>query len=128
MVIFDENEDLDSVFQSALAESEATGKKILVEYGGDWCVWSRRMAKVLMRPEFSSLIEQRFVYVRCFVGPSEDLPDVGVEFPSFDSVPYFSLMDSDGNILATQATEEFELLWFYRKGKVHAFLKEWAIL
>ena len=126
--MFDESEDLGPVFDAAFAQSKATGKKILVEYGGDWCKWSGRMAAVLRRPKFSSFISQRFIFIRCYVGPGGTNNPDDIELPPLDAVPYFSLMDSDGRIVATQATEVFELFWFYRKSKILAFLRGWSEL
>ncbi len=125
-MIFDERRDMQPIFESALSRSRASGRKILVEYGGDWCIWSTRMTAVLLRPEFSQLLQQRFIFLRCYVGPDSHSSPPNVELPDFESVPFFALMDSNGRIVATQSTEGFEFLWFYRKSKIRAFLRGWS--
>jgi hypothetical protein len=84
---------------------------------------------LLATPEFAALLRDRFVFVRCHVGPGGHASPPGVEFPGdLDAVPFFALMDSNGRIVATQATSEFEFLWFYWKPKVRRFLTRWASL
>jgi hypothetical protein len=126
-MIFDERQDMRPVFEAALAESRRTGRKVLVEYGGDWCPWSLRMSAVLQRPAFSQLLRQRFIFVRCYVGPDGHSSPPEVDFPSeLDSVPFFALMDADGRIVATQRTAGFEVLWFYWTPRIRSFLEGWA--
>lgn len=115
------------LFEKTLAKARKTGKNVLVEFGGDWCVWSRRMEKVLASESIERLLRRDFHYVRCFLGDDGECPfPEEIELPEFDSVPYFVLMDGEGQLVASSATEDFELLWFYRKKKLLLLLREWA--
>ena len=126
-MIFNANQDLEPVIEAALARSATTGKKLLVEYGGDWCPWSLRMAAILARPEFAALLRRHFIFLRCYVGPDGRSNSALIEYPPLSSVPYFSLVDSQGRIIATRDTEGFERLWwFYSAAKIRAFLQDWA--
>ena len=118
--------DFQITFDAALAQSKGTGKKVLVEFGGDWCIWSRRMAAVLSTPVFAKLIKDRFIYLEWYVGdPPWDHAE-GVRLPRMEGVPFFALIDSGGRIIRTQDTDSFTLFWFYRKSKIMAFLTDWA--
>ena len=126
-MIFDQHLDLEPVFEKAFADARASGKKILVEYGGDWCPWSVRMASALSAPAIAALIRQKFILIRCYVGEGGTSSPENVEFPrDLDAVPFFALIDADGRIVATQRTEPFEFLWFYRKSRIRDFLTEWS--
>jgi hypothetical protein len=126
-MVFDPRQDPTPVFEAALARSRATGKKVLVEYGGDWCGGAVRLDALLCRPEVASLIRRHFIHVRCHVGDDGRANSALIEHPvDMDAIPFFSLVDRDGRIVATQPTEPFELFWWYRKSKVIAFLQDWA--
>jgi hypothetical protein len=126
-MVFDYREDLAPVFEAALARSRESRKKILVEYGGDWCPGALRLAALLDKPDVAAIIRRHFIHVRCHVGSDGRSNSALIAFPGdMDAIPFFSLVDSEGNIVATQPTDPFELLWWYRKGKVIAFLQAWA--
>lgn len=125
---FESNAEHGQAVLAALSESERLGRKILVEYGGDWCKWSRRMEAALGSPTLSALINEKFIFLRCYVGPDGSWDSSSIELPPMSSVPYFSLVSSDGRVIANQATERFELLWFYRKKSILQFLRRWSEL
>jgi hypothetical protein len=127
-VAFESSHDHQQLVDAALAESAKTGKKILIEYGGDWCKWSRRMEAVFSDRDIAAFIAKHFVLLRCYVGPDGAVDASSIEAPPMSSVPYFSLVGSDKAIVANQATETFEFLWMYRKSAVRRFLAEWARL
>jgi len=112
----------------ALSESSRTNRNILIEYGGDWCKWSKRMESVLETPEISSFIKDNFVFLRSYVGADGSYDSSSIELPSTSFVPYFSLVRPDRTVIANQPTEGFEFLWFYKKAAILEFLKAWARL
>ena len=112
----------------ALSEAARTNRNILIEYGGDWCKWSKRMQCVLETPEISSFIKENFVFLRSYVGADGSYDSSCIELPSTSSVPYFSLVRSDRTVIANQATEEFEFLWLYKKAAILEFLRKWSKL
>ncbi len=111
---------------AAMSRSAATGKKIIVKYGGDWCSWSRRMDSVLKSREVSRLLDDHFIYLERYVGPDGTWIPCVIERPPMRSVPYLSLVSADGKILRNQSTESFEFLWFYRKAAIVLLFKQWA--
>ena len=116
-----------SQYDSALARARESGKKILVEYGGDWCGGAVSLAALLDRPAVAALIKRHFIHVRCRIGPDGHSMSPGIPIPvELDAIPFFGLVDAEGRIVATQRTEPFEFLWWYRESKVVAFLQAWA--
>ena len=49
-----------------------------------------------------------------------------IEVPEFYSVPFFILLNERAELIDFAPTEQFELLWFYQKRKIHSFLKSWS--
>lgn len=128
-MIFDQNADFESQLKEALLEAGKTGKRIIVEFGGDWCFWSIKMSKVLESPIFRSLLQKHFIFLRCFAGREGECPyPEYLEFPNIPSLPFFILLNEKGGIIASQRTEEFEFFRFYNRIKLYFFLKNWATL
>ena len=125
---FESNARHEQDVRHVLAESSRLGRKILIEYGGDWCRWSKRMESVLTSPDFAAFISENFVFLRSYVGRDGSWDSSPIELPAMSSVPFFSLVHSDGTVIANHATESFEFLWFYKKPAIFKFLKEWAKL
>ena len=127
-MVFESNASHKQDVDHALAESARTGRNVLIEYGGDWCKWSKRMESTLNTPSLSSFISENFVFLRSYVGRDGSWDTSRIDLPAMSSVPYFSLVASDGTAIANQSTEQFELLWFYKKRNLLEFLRSWAKL
>ncbi len=126
-MIFDRNGDFESQLEQALGEARMTGKRILVEFGGDWCAWSGKMHRVLESLKFKALLQQKFIFLRCYAGEDGEcaFPDY-LEFPEFSSIPYFVLLNEHGEIIARQRSEPFEFFRWYKKYQIYSFLERWA--
>lgn len=128
-MIFDPNADFEAQLKGALLEAGKSGKRIIVEFGGDWCIWSIKMTNVLESPIFRSLLQKHFIFLRCFAGREGECPyPEYLEFPNIASIPFFILLNEKGEIIATQRTEKFEILRFYNPIKLYFFLKSWTKL
>ncbi len=126
-MLFDRNVNFEAQLENALREAKETGKRIIVEFGGDWCSWSVKMCKVLESAKFKSLLQERFIFLRCYAGHDGEChyPE-HLEFPNFSAIPFFVLLNENGEIIASQSTETFEWFRFYKKYKIYSFLKSWA--
>jgi len=128
-MIFDSYADFKTDLSAALEQSSKQNKKVIIEYGGDWCIWSERIYSVLEKPKFKKFIDDNFIFIRCYVGRDwESSFSETIEFLEIESVPYFSLLDSTGKFIANQETETYEILWFYNERKLFGLFKEWAKL
>jgi len=128
-MIFDSSINFETTLNKALEEAVKHNKKVIIEYGGDWCIWSERMYSVLEKKKFKNFLNEHFIFVRCFIGREcENSFPAHIEMPEFDSVPFFSLLNQEGEFIFHQNTEPFEILWFYNKRKIFEFLKEWSVV
>lgn len=124
---FDKFADFESQLSYALKQAKEQNKRVLVEFGGDWCSWSDKMHKVLESAKFKTFIQEHFIFLKCYAGRDGDCSyPQHLEFPQFTSVPFFLLLSADGEIVATQQTDVFEFFRFYKKYKLFSFFKNWA--
>ena len=128
-MIFDESLDFDAILNDALVRSKEAKKRILIEFGGDWCIWSHRMNRVVESKKFKSFIDDNFIFLRCTINSSGECSyPSDREYPDIRSIPHFILLDENANVIGSQDTPSFEFLWFYKKWELYNFLKKWAKL
>jgi thiol:disulfide interchange protein len=114
---------------AALASAAAQHKRVLVDFGGDWCTDCKVLDANLRRPENAALLD-RFVIVHVNVG------DAGIDrnfdvaqrygIPLRKGVPALAVLESDGRVLYSQKNGEFEAMRRLDPGEVHGFLERWA--
>src|SRR6266566_6435268 len=64
---FDPKRDATADIQAAVAEAQRTGKRIIVDVGGDWCTWCHVLDKFFERhPEITDLRDRNFLTVAVF--------------------------------------------------------------
>lgn len=115
--------------KAAIAEATKSNKRILMEVGGDWCVYCGMMDTAFLG--HPALLKERSEhYVTLKVNFSEDNPNAVFlsQYPRIVDYPHFFVLDSNGKLIHSQPTHPFE----HNKGKSYSvdkiddFLKKWA--
>ena len=117
-------DDLQNAFRRARQEK----KNVLLDLGGDWCVWCHRLeAFIRDHAELRELRDRYYVTVKVYVG-SED--ETNVEFlnrlPDFDGVPHLLVYNRQGQLLCSQDTQPLEEGESYHYERVKSFLARWS--
>ncbi len=73
---YDETADGATGVAAALADAEANGKLLLIEFGANWCPDCRAFAAAIQAPEARAVIEEKFVAVKVDVGDWDKHPEV----------------------------------------------------
>jgi thiol:disulfide interchange protein len=102
---YQEGVDVQAQLDAAFAEAKANGKRVLINYGGNWCSWCRALEGVTLLPEVKPFIDANFVVVHVSTGPSssemnsrpETYQRFGVE--KIDGTPYLVVAEADGKVL-----------------------------
>lgn len=124
---YDPARNADQDIKDAVTEARRTGKRVLVEVGGDWCIWCHHMDDFFAQhPELLALREKNFIMVK--VNFSEENKNVEVlsRYPPVAGYPHIFVLDRDGKLLHSQDTGKLEEGKSYNLEKFMAFLKEWA--
>ncbi len=124
---YDASRDPAKDLQDTIALATRTNKRILVEVGGDWCVYCN-----IMDQTFDSHANLRKVrdtnYVTLKVNYSQENPNAAFlsQYPKIADYPHFFVLDSKGVLLHSQPTHPFEHGKKYNAGKIDSFLTKWA--
>jgi thiol:disulfide interchange protein len=124
---FDPTRDSVKELQQATAEASKSGKRILLDVGGNWCVWCWEMEKfVEEHKELRQLRDRNFVVVMVNYSSENENKALLSRYPQINSYPHLFVLDSDSKLLHSQDTSELELGESYDLEKYTAFLTEWA--
>lgn len=124
---YDPGADPADQLRRAVTEAKASGRRILLEVGGDWCVWCRILEKYLHRdaPDVGAAFERAFVVVK--VNFSEDNKNEAflAGYPEIPGYPHFFVLEPDGRFLHSQPTGDLERGPSYDHEKMLAFVRRW---
>lgn len=118
-------EDMREAFEQAKRER----KNVLVDVGGDWCVWCHRLeAFIEDHAELRELRERHFVTVKVFMGKGDDTTNIEFlnRLPPIDGVPHLFVYNAHSYLLCSQPTAPLEEGESYNFERVRAFLQGWS--
>ncbi|HBW51254.1 MAG TPA: hypothetical protein DEF47_15275 [Herpetosiphon sp.] len=126
--LFDPERDPFADMRNALETAQRERKNILVELGGDWCVWCHRLeAFINAHPQLRYLRDIHYVKVKVLVGDEQQKNKTFLEhLPGFDGVPHIFIYNSRGQLLCSQDTSPLEEGESYNFGRVRDFLSRWS--
>lgn len=115
--------------KDAIAGASASGKHVLIQYGGNWCGWCIKFdAFCKADTSISKIIEANYVPVKLNYSP-ENKNDAANEFlgnPTRFGFPVFIIIDGKGKILHIQDSGLLEEGAGYSKQKVTGFFRNWT--
>ncbi|HLX23570.1 MAG TPA: thioredoxin family protein [Usitatibacter sp.] len=127
--VYPEISRADADIKAALADASRTHKRVLLDFGGNWCTDCKVLDAYMRRPENAAILDSRFVVVHVNVGDKgiTDNFDVAMRYgiPLKKGVPAFAVLESDGKIVYSQKTGEFESMRSMDPKSVNEFLVKW---
>ncbi|MEZ5276622.1 MAG: thioredoxin family protein [Opitutaceae bacterium] len=126
--IYDESRDGSEQIAGALEIAARDHKRVLLQFGANWCVWCHRLYDLyLSDPEISATLKAGFVLVLIDVnGGNNGEVDQKYGNPTRLGLPVIVVLKSDGRLIATKNTAELEKGQGHDPAKVLAFLQSWS--
>lgn len=111
----------------ALKTAAATHKRILLDFGGDWCGDCQVLDIYFHDPKNSSLVKANFVVVHVNVGHFDANLDVAEKYqvPLKKGVPALAVLSEHGKLLFSQQSGQFEDMRHLQSGSLTEFLVKW---
>ena len=112
---------------AALQTASATHRRIILDFGGNWCPDCHVLDSYFHDAANVPLLEAGFVLVHVNVGRMDHNLDLAerYEVPLKKGVPALAVLDSDGKLLFSQKTGEFEAMRGMQSSAVTDFLTQW---
>ncbi|MBX2991016.1 MAG: thioredoxin family protein [Bacteroidetes bacterium] len=124
---FDEKRNAAADIQLAVAEAKRSGRNVLLDVGGEWCVWCHRLDSLFVRnPDLNEFLHASFVVVKVNWSKNNKNEEVLSRYPKVAGYPHLFVLDETGRLLHSQDTSELEEGKGHSCEKVFASLRAWA--
>jgi thiol-disulfide isomerase/thioredoxin len=112
---------------AALKTAAATHKRILVDFGGNWCGDCQVLDIYFHNPSNLPILEANFVMVHVNIGHMDENLDIAKEYevPLEKGVPALAVLTEKGKLLYSQRNGQFEAMRRMEAGAVTQFLLQW---
>ena len=115
---------------AALKEAAASRKRVIVDFGGNWCGDCKVLDANFHKPENEALLKAGFVLVHVNIGLKgiDSNFDIAERYgiPLKKGVPALAVLESDGKLVHAQRNGEFGDMRHMEAASVHEFLKQWS--
>jgi thiol:disulfide interchange protein len=126
---YDPGRDPAEDLKQAISIAQQENKRIMLELGGDWCIWCKYMDTFYQT--HNDILQYRadhYVLMKVNVSPENMNERFLSQYPAAAGYPHIYILESDGTFLHSQNTEDLE------NGKDSyvpevflAFLQKWAL-
>jgi len=112
---------------AALKTAAATHKRILLDFGGNWCGDCQVLDLYLHDPRNRPLLEANFVLVDVNIGHMDENLDIARQYqvPVEKGVPALAVLTSQGKLLYSQKIGQFKTMRTMDSSSVTTFLAQW---
>ncbi len=105
--IYDEKADAKVLIADAMSAAKRENRRVLIQWGGNWCHWC-----VLLHDRFKTdkVLSKtlRYEYDVVYVDSKNTKLMEEYKADPKKGVPYLTVLDADGKVLANEETEQFE--------------------
>ncbi|HEY0263208.1 MAG TPA: thioredoxin family protein [Granulicella sp.] len=126
--IYSETANPKADIAAALKQAKAEHKRVLIDFGGDWCGDCQVLDIYFRESPNDQLLAQNFVLAHVFVNSdiSNNL-DLGQKYgiPLKKGVPALAVLDANGKLIHAQSSGEFEDMRHMDVQSVTDFLNRW---
>jgi thiol:disulfide interchange protein len=112
---------------AALKTASASHKRILLDFGGDWCGDCQVLDLYFHDAANRPILEANFVLVHVNIGHMDANVEIAEKYgvPLHKGVPALAVLDEKGALLYSQKSGEFEDMRNMQSAAVTKFLMQW---
>jgi thiol:disulfide interchange protein len=126
-VIYPDGAQAQQDIAAAVARAGKEKKRVLLDFGGNWCGDCKVLQFYFHTPANHSLLEANYVVVPVNIGQYDENLDIAARYgiPLARGVPALAVLDSSGQLVYSQRNAEFEAMGKVDPAAVTAFLLQW---
>jgi thiol-disulfide isomerase/thioredoxin len=112
---------------AALQTAAATHKRVILDFGGNWCPDCQALYNYFHDDSNQPRVAANFIVVYVNIGLRDANLDIAAHYqiPLAKGVPALAVLGSDGQLLFSQRTGEFEAMRSMQSSSVTGFLEQW---
>src|SRR5579862_7564262 len=94
----------------ALANAKREHKRVILDFGGNWCGDCRALAANFQKEPNASLLKAGFILIDVNIGKFDMNKDIAQQYdvPLTKGLPALAVLDANGRVLYSQKNGEFE--------------------
>ena len=125
--IYPETAQAKSDLAAALKLAPTVHKRILLDFGGNWCGDCQVLDIYLHDPKNKPLLEANFVLVHVNIGYKDANLDIAEQYgvPVEKGVPALAVLTQQGKLLYSQKNGQFDSMRSMQSASVTEFLGQW---
>jgi thioredoxin-related protein len=124
---FDPTRNPQEDLKAAIELAKKTNKNILLDVGGEWCIWCHRIDAFMHDTnEIESLLNENFIVVKINYSKENKNEEFLSKYPKIEGYPHFFVLNKNGKFLHSQNTGDLEKEKGYDKNKFLTFLETWS--
>lgn len=124
---FDPAKDPFKDLETAVLKAKSENKRILLDVGGEWCIWCHRLdAFIESDEEIKEFLTENYITIKVNFSPENKNEKFLSQYPAIKGYPHMFVLDADGKFLHSQDTGLLEKEKSYDKEKIISFLKQWV--
>ena len=125
--IYSETADPKADIAAGLAKARREHKRVILDFGGDWCPDCQVLDIYFREPENAALLDKHFVLVHVWIGQMDKNIDLAAKYgvPIAKGVPALAVLAADGKVVYAQQTGQFNDMRHMESRSVTDFLNKW---
>lgn len=124
---FDPKRDAQKDIDNAIAEAIKSNRRIILDVGGNWCIWCKRLDTLFMKNnDLNEFMHKNYVVVKVNFSKENENEKVLSQYPEIKGYPHMFVLEKDGKLIHSQDTGELESGKGHNREKVFEFLKKWV--
>lgn len=127
---YDPKDDAEKKIEELVKQAKAENKNILLQAGGNWCIWCLRFNDFVQKtPELKMIVDQNYLYYHLNYSPENKNTKVFAKYgnPGDEfGYPVFIILDKNGKQIHTQDSGVLEEGKSYSVEKVKDFFNAWT--
>jgi len=125
---YDPRRDPANDLRAALGYAQQTHRRILIEVGGDWCIWYHIMDRFFDdHGDLKQLRDSRFVLLKVNFSPQHENREFLKGYPHIPGYPHIFVLEPGGKLLRSEDTSELEDGRSYNWRKFRNFPERWSL-
>jgi thioredoxin 1 len=126
-VIYPDGAQAEKDIAAALARAAREKKRVLLDFGGNWCGDCHVLEIYFHDPANRNLLEANYVLVPVNIGRYDENLDLAAKYgvPVTKGVPALAVLEPGGQVVYSQRNGEFEAMRTLDSASVTAFLLQW---
>jgi len=124
---YDPARDADADIRAAVAEAKRSGRRVILDVGGEWCGWCHTLDRYFVEhPDLQKYRDAHFVWLKINMSPENQNQVVLGRYPRINGYPHLFVLDQDGKLLQSQDTSPLEEGPSYNLDRMTEFLNKWT--